>query len=205
LALLPSYLDQGDSSLIYMVNNFIKKSENPESNYINYDLDVLKNLILKLKNKNVLLIGVSYALLELSELDSFNLENWVIMETGGMKGRRKEMVRQELHQQLKKAFNVDAIHSEYGMTELLSQAYSKKNGLFKTPPWMKFIIRDFEDPYSLAKINSSGGINIIDLANIYSCSFIETQDIGKEVEKDSFEISGRFDQSEVRGCNLLSF
>lgn len=205
LALLPSYLDQGDSSLIYMVNNFIKKSENPESNYINYDLDVLKNLILKLKNKNVLLIGVSYALLELSELDSFNLENWVIMETGGMKGRRKEMVRQELHQQLKTAFNVDAIHSEYGMTELLSQAYSKKNGLFKTPPWMKFIIRDFEDPYSLAKINSSGGINIIDLANIYSCSFIETQDIGKEVEKDSFEISGRFDQSEVRGCNLLSF
>ena len=205
LALLPSYLDQGDSSLIYMVNNFIKKSENPESNYINYDLDVLKNLILKLKNKNVLLIGVSYALLELSELDSFNLENWVIMETGGMKGRRKEMVRQELHQQLKTAFNVDAIHSEYGMTELLSQAYSKKNGLFKTPPWMKFIIRDFEDPYSLAKINSSGGINIIDLANIYSCSFIETQDIGKEVEKDSFEILGRFDQSEVRGCNLLSF
>lgn len=205
LALLPSYLDQGDSSLIYMVNNFIKKSENPESNYINYDLDVLKNLILKLKNKNVLLIGVSYALLELSELESFNLENWVIMETGGMKGRRKEMVRQELHQQLKKAFNVDAIHSEYGMTELLSQAYSKKNGIFKTPPWMKFIIRDFEDPYSLAKINSSGGINIIDLANIYSCSFIETQDIGKEVEKDSFEILGRFDQSEVRGCNLLSF
>ncbi len=205
LALLPSYLDQGDSSLIYMVNNFINKSENPESNYINYDLDLLKNLILKLKDKNVLLIGVSYALLELSELDSFNLENWVIMETGGMKGRRKEMVRQELHQQLKKAFNVDAIHSEYGMTELLSQAYSKKNGLFKTPPWMKFIIRDFEDPYSLAKINSSGGINIIDLANIYSCSFIETQDIGKEVEKDSFEILGRFDQSEVRGCNLLSF
>ena len=205
LALLPSYLDQGDSSLIYMVNKFINKSENSESNYINYDLDVLKNLILKLKNKNVLLIGVSYALLELSELDSFNLENWVIMETGGMKGRRKEMVRQELHQQLKKAFNVDAVHSEYGMTELLSQAYSKKNGLFKTPPWMKFIIRDFEDPYSLAKINSSGGINIIDLANIYSCSFIETQDIGKEVEKDSFEILGRFDQSEVRGCNLLSF
>lgn len=168
LALLPSYLDQGDSSLIYMVNKFINKSENSESNYINYDLNVLKNLILKLKDKNVLLIGVSYALLELSELDSFNLENWVVMETGGMKGRRKEMVRQELHQQLKKAFNVDAIHSEYGMTELLSQAYSKKNGLFETPPWMKFIIRDFEDPYSLAKINSSGGINIIDLANIYS-------------------------------------
>ena len=114
------------------------------------------------------------------------------------------MVRQELHQQLKKAFNVDAIHSEYGMTELLSQAYSKKMDYLKHP-WMKFIIRDFEDPYSLAKINSSGGINIIDLANIYSCSFIETQDIGKEVEKDSFEILGRFDQSEVRGCNLLSF
>ena len=205
LALLPSYLDQGDSSLIYMVDNFIIKSKNPESDYITYDLDILKNLILKLKNKNVLLIGVSYALLELSELDSLNLENWVIMETGGMKGRRKEMVREDLHRKLKKAFNVNSIHSEYGMTELLSQAYSKKNGLFKTPPWMKFIIRDFEDPYSMAKINSSGGINIIDLANIYSCSFIETQDIGKEIEKGSFEILGRFDQSEVRGCNLLSF
>jgi len=205
LALLPSYLEQGDSSLIYMVDNFINKSENPESNYINYDLNVFKDLILKLKNKNVLLIGVSYALLELSELGTFNLENWVVMETGGMKGKRKEMVREELHQQLKKAFNVDAIHSEYGMTELMSQAYSKKNGLFKTPPWMKFIIRDFEDPYSLSKVNSSGGINIIDLANIYSCSFIETQDIGKEIEEDSFEILGRYDQSEVRGCNLLSF
>ena len=205
LALLPSYLEQGDSSLIYMVDNFIHKSKFSQSNYINYDLKVFKDLILKLKDKKVLLIGVSYALLELSELDSFNLENWVVMETGGMKGKRKEIVRQELHQQLKTAFNVNAIHSEYGMTELLSQAYSKKNGLFKTPPWMKFIIRDFEDPYSLAKINSTGGINIIDLANIYSCSFIETQDIGKELKEDNFEILGRFDQSEVRGCNLLSF
>ena len=205
LALLPSYLEQGDSSLIYMVNNFIQNSNSSESNYIKLKLSSFKNLVKELKNKKVLLIGVSYALLELSELDSFDLGNWIVMETGGMKGRRKEIVREELHEKLKTAFNVDSVHSEYGMTELLSQAYSNKNGLFKTPPWMKFIIRDFEDPYSIAKINNSGGINIIDLANIYSCSFIETQDIGREVTKGEIEILGRFDQSEVRGCNLLSF
>ena len=205
LALLPSYLEQGDSSLIYMVNDFIQNSKSSDSNYIKLDLNTFKNLAKELKNKKVLLIGVSYALLELSELDSFDIGNWIVMETGGMKGRRKEIVREELHEKLKNAFNVDYIHSEYGMTELLSQAYSKKNGLFQTPPWMKLIVRDFEDPYSIAKINNSGGINIIDLANIYSCSFIETQDIGREVTKGKIEILGRFDQSEVRGCNLLSF
>lgn len=205
LALLPSYLEQGDSSLIYMVNDFIQNSKSSDSNYIKLNLNSFKNIIKNLKNKKVLLIGVSYALLELSELDSFDIGNWIVMETGGMKGRRKEIVREELHEKLKTAFNVDYIHSEYGMTELLSQAYSKKNGLFQTPPWMKLIVRDFEDPYSIAKINNSGGINIIDLANIYSCSFIETKDIGREVTKGKVEILGRFDQSEVRGCNLLSF
>ena len=188
-----------------MVNDFIQNSKSSDSNYIKLNLNSFKNIINSLKNKKVLLIGVSYALLELSELDSFDIGNWIVMETGGMKGRRKEIVREELHEKLKTAFNVDYIHSEYGMTELLSQAYSKKNGLFQTPPWMKLIVRDFEDPYSIAKINSSGGINIIDLANIYSCSFIETQDIGREVTKGKIEILGRFDQSEIRGCNLLSF
>ena len=204
LALLPSYLEQGESSLIYMVNHFIEKGSS-ESRYIDFNFDSIKLLSDKLREKKVLLIGVTYALLDLAEKGSVDLKNWVIMETGGMKGRRKEIIRKELHKQLKSSFNVDFIHSEYGMTELLSQAYSKGNGLFSSPPWMKIIIRDFEDPFSYKKPHSSGGINIIDLANIYSCSFIETQDIGKEVSNGEFEILGRFDKAEVRGCNLLSF
>ena len=204
LALLPSYLEQGESSLIYMVNHFIEKGSS-ESRYIDFNFDSIKLLSDKLREKKVLLIGVTYALLDLAEKGSVDLKNWVIMETGGMKGRRKEIIRKELHKQLKSSFNVDFIHSEYGMTELLSQAYSKGNGLFSSPPWMKIIIRDFEDPFSYKKPHSSGGINIIDLANIYSCSFIETQDIGKEASNGEFEILGRFDKAEVRGCNLLSF
>ena len=204
LALLPSYLEQGDSSLIYMVNHFIDKGSS-ESRYIDFNFNNIKSLIEKLKSKKVLLIGVTYALLELAERGSLDLKNWVIMETGGMKGRRKEMIRNDLHKQLMRSFNVDSVHSEYGMTELLSQAYSKGNGVFSTPPWMKIIIRDFEDPFTYKKPHLSGGINIIDLANIYSCSFIETQDIGKETNNGGFEILGRFDKSEVRGCNLLSF
>jgi hypothetical protein len=204
LALLPSYLEQGDSSLIYMVNHFIEKGTS-ESRYIDFNFDSIKSLSDKLRDKKVLLIGVTYALLEIAEKGSIDLKNWVIMETGGMKGRRKEIIRNELHKQLMSSFNVDFIHSEYGMTELLSQAYSKGNGFFSTPPWMKIIIRDFEDPFSYKKSHLSGGINIIDLANIYSCSFIETQDIGKEVDNGEFEILGRFDKAEVRGCNLLSF
>ena len=204
LALLPSYLEQGDSSLIYMVNHFIEKGTS-ESRYIDFNFDSIKSLSDKLRDKKVLLIGVTYALLEIAEKGSIDLKNWVIMETGGMKGRRKEIIRNELHKQLISSFNVDFIHSEYGMTELLSQAYSKGNGFFSTPPWMKIIIRDFEDPFSYKKSHLSGGINIIDLANIYSCSFIETQDIGKEVDNGEFEILGRFDKAEVRGCNLLSF
>ena len=180
LALLPSYLEQGDSSLIYMVNHFIENGTS-ESRYIDFDFDSIKSLSSKLRDKKVLLIGVTYALLDIAEKGSIDLKNWVIMETGGMKGRKKEVIRNDLHKQLMSSFNVDAIHSEYGMTELLSQAYSKRDGLFCTPPWMKIIIRDFEDPFSYKKDHLSGGINIIDLANLYSCSFIETQDIGKKL------------------------
>ena len=204
LALLPSYLEQGDSSLTYMVDQLIKLSNNKLSGYLDLENDNIENIIDSLKNENVLLIGVSYALLDLSQKKLPSLKNWTIMETGGMKGRKKEMVRNELHQILKSSFDVKNIHSEYGMTELLSQAYALNNGLFNCPPWMKVMIRDLEDPYNWLSTNSSGGINIIDLANIYSCSFIETQDIGKKYENNSFEVLGRFDNSEIRGCNLLS-
>jgi len=151
----------------------------------------------------VLLIGVSFALLNLIELNQFQLKNTIIMETGGMKGRRKEIIRTELHELLKNGFGVDKIHSEYGMTELLSQAYSTGNGIFKTPPWMKILIRDTEDSLTIFPHNKAGGINIIDLANINSCSFIATQDLGKTFNDDSFEILGRFDNSDIRGCNLM--
>jgi len=204
LALLPSYLEQGDSSLIYMINDLIKKA-NSKSRYIDLDFDKFKTLSNQLKNEKVLFVGVSYALLEMAEKGSLDLKNWTVMETGGMKGRRKEIIRKELHKKLVTSFNIETIHSEYGMTELLSQAYSNGNGIFSTPPWMKVLIRDFEDPFNYKNNFSSGGVNIIDLANIYSCSFIETQDIGKKNEKNEFEILGRFDNSEVRGCNLLSF
>ncbi len=204
LALLPSYLDQGDSSLIYMVDQLMKQSKNKESRYLNATSTQTENTIEKLKNKKVLLIGVSFALLDLAEKTLPSLKKWTIMETGGMKGRRKEMVREELHDILKYKFDVDTIHSEYGMTELLSQAYSLQNGLFNCPSWMKVMVRDLEDPFRLVDNESSGGLNIIDLANVHSCSFIETQDIGKKHSNGKFEILGRFDNSEIRGCNLLS-
>ena len=205
LALLPSYVEQGDSSLIFMVDQLMKSSQNTDSQYIN---DINKSTIStfnKLKQKQVLLIGVSYALLELTETLDIPVENWAIMETGGMKGKRKEIIRKELHDKLKNSFGVKNIHSEYGMTELLSQAYAKKNGAFHTPPWMKVLIRDLEDPYSFLNNEKTGGINIIDLANVYSCSFIETQDLGKIHQDGSFQVLGRFDNAEIRGCNLLSF
>ena len=204
LALLPSYLEQGDSSLIYMVDQLMKQSKNKESRYLNLSSTQTEITIEKLKTKKVLLIGVSYALLDLAEKKLPSLKKWTIMETGGMKGRRKEMVREELHYILKRQFNVKSIHSEYGMTELLSQAYSLKNGLFNCPNWMKVMVRDLEDPFNTIENESSGGLNIIDLANLYSCSFIETQDIGKKYKNGEFEILGRFDNSEIRGCNLLS-
>jgi len=205
LALLPSYLERDGSSLIYMVDDLIKKSQKPKSGFYLNDLSSLKDTLIELENndENVLLIGVSFALLDLVENYSFNLKNTTIMETGGMKGRRKELIRNELHDILKKGFGVNRIHSEYGMTELLSQAYSKGNGVFNTPPCMKILIRDTEDPLKLISNGKTGGINVIDLANMNSCSFIATQDLGKVYKDGSFEVLGRFDHSDVRGCNLL--
>ncbi|MDC1324854.1 acyl transferase [Flavobacteriaceae bacterium] len=205
LALLPSYLEREGSSLVYMVNDMITKSKQPESGFYLHDLEALKNTLISLdaKGEKVLLIGVSYALLDLIESYSFALKHTIIMETGGMKGQRKELVKSELHALLKHGFGVDTIHSEYGMTELLSQAYSKGNGRFDTPPWMKVLTRDPEDALTIQSIGKSGGVNIIDLANINSCAFIATQDLGKIKPDGSFEILGRFDQSDIRGCNLM--
>ncbi|AVR45237.1 acyl transferase [Christiangramia fulva] len=204
LALLPSYLERTGSSLIYMVDKLIKASRHSDSGFYLNELDLLANKLSDLDKtgKKVLLIGVSFALLDLVEKYNFNLENTFIMETGGMKGRRKEMIRQELHDILKKGFGTSQIHSEYGMTELLSQAYSTGNGIFECPPWMKILIRDPEDALNLIPPNKTGGINIIDLANINSCSFIATQDLGRITARGT-EILGRFDNSDIRGCNLL--
>ena len=205
LALLPSYLEREGSSLIYMANDMIQQSKHPKSGFYLDDLDALKQTLLELEasEQKTLLIGVSYALLDLVEFHQFELKHTIIMETGGMKGRRKEMIKSELHSILKKGFGVDTIHSEYGMTELLSQAYSKGNGIFSTPPWMKVLIRDPEDALTILGEKKSGGINIIDLANVYSCAFIATKDLGKIHNNGTFEVLGRFDQSDIRGCNLM--
>jgi phenylacetate-coenzyme A ligase PaaK-like adenylate-forming protein len=205
LALLPSYLEREGSSLVYMANDMILQSKQPESGFYLHDLEALKNTLISLeaKGQKTLLIGVSYALLDLIEAYSFELKHTIVMETGGMKGQRKELVKSELHALLKQGFGVDTIHSEYGMTELLSQAYSKGGGIFETPPWMKVLTRDPEDALSIQPNGKSGGINIIDLANINSCAFIATQDLGKIRSDGTFEILGRFDQSDIRGCNLM--
>ena len=205
LALLPSYLEREGSSLVYMANDMIAQSNQPESGFYLHDLEALKNTLLKLESKRqkTLLIGVSYALLDLIEAHSFKLKHTTVMETGGMKGQRKELVKSELHTILKHGFGVDKIHSEYGMTELLSQAYSKGDGIFKAPAWMKILTRDPEDALSIQPIGKSGGVNIIDLANINSCAFIATQDLGKIHSNGTFEILGRFDESDIRGCNLM--
>jgi len=205
LALLPSYLERDGSSLIYMVNDMITQSNHPESGFYLDDLDALSKTLIMLDqgHKKVLLIGVSFALLDLVERYQFNLKNAIIMETGGMKGRRKELVRAELHQILKQGFGVKNIHSEYGMTELLSQAYSNGNGVFHCPKWVKVLTRDTEDALSIQQQGKTGGINIIDLANINSCSFIATQDLGRVLTDNSFEVVGRFDNSDIRGCNLM--
>ncbi|MFZ0489458.1 MAG: acyl transferase, partial [Salegentibacter sp.] len=205
LALLPSYLERQGSSLIYMAEALIKKSEQPESGFYLHNLEELQQKLTALDKagKKILLIGVSFALLDLVEKHQFQLKNTIVMETGGMKGRRKEMIRHELHSVLKKGFGVDQIHSEYGMTELLSQAYSHGNGSFECPPWMKLLIRDPEDALNLLPQGKTGGINVIDLANLNSCSFIATQDLGKQLNQKETEILGRFDNSDIRGCNLL--
>ncbi|WP_435413073.1 acyl transferase [Psychroserpens mesophilus] len=205
LALLPSYLERQGSSLIYMVNDMIQQSKHPESGFYLDNVSELKEQLISLdsQGKKVLLIGVSFALLDLVEQYQFQLNNTIIMETGGMKGRRKELVRAELHAILKQGFGVLHIHSEYGMTELLSQAYSKGNGNFECSNWMRVLTRDPEDALTLQSHEKTGGINVIDLANINSCSFIATQDLGRIALDGSFEIIGRFDSSDIRGCNLM--
>jgi hypothetical protein len=205
LALLPSYLDRQGSSLIYMVKDLIDSSNHPESDfYLNNYTELATKLIeLDKSGQNVLLIGVTYALLDLIEIQNFELKNTIIMETGGMKGKRKEMIREELHQQLCCGFGVSSIHSEYGMTELLSQAYSLGEGVFECPNWMYILIRDTEDALTYIETSKTGGINVIDLANYNSCSFIATQDLGKKYPNNSFEVLGRFDNSDIRGCNLM--
>ena len=205
LALLPSYQEREGSSLIYMVNDLIRLSNPLKSGYFLYNHQSLQDTLTELKESKIptLLIGVSYALLDFVDKYSIEFPELIVMETGGMKGKRKEILRTELHQILCKGFGVHLIHSEYGMTELLSQAYSKGRGIFHCPPWMKVISRDTNDPLSLLAHEQTGGINIIDLANINSCSFLATQDLGRTFHNGSFEILGRFDNSDIRGCNLL--
>ncbi|MEH6680638.1 MAG: acyl transferase [Sediminicola sp.] len=205
LALLPSYLEREGSSLIYMVNDLIHKSGHPDSGFYLDNMDSLHQKLLEMEGRGqkVLLIGVSFALLDLVEKHPMTLNHTIVMETGGMKGRRKEMIREELHGILKKGLGTKTIHSEYGMTELLSQAYSKGDGLFRSPPWMKILVRDPEDPLTLQEHGKTGGINVIDLANFHSCPFIATQDLGKVYPDGSFEVLGRFDHSDIRGCNLM--
>ena len=216
LSLLPSYLERNNSSLVHMVDSLIKKSEHSQSGFYLHDLEKLNDtlrLLERLKQKT-LLIGVTYALLDFAEQYPMTLQHTTIMETGGMKGRRKELTRMEVHGLLKKAFNKNDIHSEYGMTELLSQAYAKQEGRFQYPPWMKVMIRDEEDPLTVRssefRVQSNkpeampGAINVIDLSNVYSCSFIATDDVGKLYPDNSFEVLGRMDSSDLRGCSLLT-
>ncbi len=203
LALLPSYLERDGSSLVFMCKHLIEESKHTDSGFYLNNIDELASILQKKDEKKTLLIGVSYALLDLAEQYPTKLKNTIVMETGGMKGKRKEMVKSELHDVLKKAFHLENIHSEYGMTELLSQAYSKKNGVFETPHWMKVFVRDAQDPLTLLGHQQTGGINVIDLANINSCSFIATQDLGKTIDDFSFELKGRLELSDIRGCNLL--
>lgn len=204
LALLPSYKEREGSSLIYMVDDLIKKSKHPQSNYYLNNYEELATTLKGLENKKqkTILFGVTYALLDLAEEFPQKLERTIIMETGGMKGQRKELLKEEIHSILKHSFATENIHSEYGMTELLSQGYSKRNNIFKTPPWMKILTRDVNDPLSIIS-NKTGGINVIDLANIYSCPFIATQDLGRAFDDGSFSVLGRFNNADVRGCNLL--
>ena len=205
LSLLPNYREREGSSLIYMVDDLISKSKHEQSGFYLNDYESLSKRLQKLEKEGqkTILFGVSYALLDLAEQFPQKLEHTIIIETGGTKGKRKEMLKEELHQNLKAAFSLEVIHSEYGMSELLSQSYSNGEGIFKSPPWKKVLIRDTNDPLSIIGDNKTGGINIIDLANIYSCPFIATQDLGKTFENGTFTVLGRFDNSDLRGCNLL--
>ncbi len=206
LALLPSYLEREGSSLVFMADDLIKQSGHEKSGFYmdNYSELVQTLRLLQDRNQKILLLGVTYALLKQAEEHPMMLKDTIIMETGGMKGRREELPRSEIHTILKKAFGVSAIHSEYGMTELLSQGYSKGEGIFKCPPWMRIGIREIDDPFNVSFTCGRGAINIIDLANIYSCSFIATDDVGTLQGNGDFEISGRIDYSDIRGCNLMA-
>ncbi|HTB08039.1 MAG TPA: acyl transferase [Bacteroidia bacterium] len=205
LALLPSYLERSGSSLVYMAEDLVENSSDKRSGFYihNYKELAEKLNVHEKEGKKVLLLGVTYALLKLAEEYPMPLKHTIVMETGGMKGKHKELPKQEVHELLKKGFALDVVHSEYGMTELLSQAYSKGNGIFNCPPWMRVMIRDIYDPLNVGLKNTSGAINIIDLANIYSCSFIATDDVGVVHDNGSFEVSGRIDYSDIRGCNLM--
>ena len=210
LGLLPSYLEREGSSLVYMIEEMMKVSGHKLNGFHLYDHEILFKKLehLERQRQKTLLIGVTYALLDFAEKYPMPLKHTVVMETGGMKGRRKEIVREEVHRHLKEAFSLDRVHSEYGMTELLSQAYASQDGIFRTPPWMKIIIREEDDPLTITsptkKKSFLGAINIIDLANYYSCSFIATDDIGKLNSAGSFEVLGRIDNSDIRGCSLMT-
>jgi hypothetical protein len=205
LALLPNYLEQKHSSLIYMLNKLISDSKYAESGFYLYDFEELHKKVvnLKQKNKKTILFGVSYALLDFADKFTLEFPDLIVFETGGMKGRRPEMVKDELHHILCSAFGVKQIYSEYGMCELMSQAYSTGQNLFAAPPWMKLLLRDERDPLSCAENINTGAINVIDFANIHSCAFIATDDLGRRTQNGKMEILGRLDAAQIRGCNLL--
>lgn len=205
IGLLPSYLERENSSLVMMVDHLVKKTGNPQSGFYLYEFEELFHVLTSLEKQGqkTLLIGVTFALLDFAEKFPMKLNHTIVMETGGMKGRRQEITRGELHERLKIGFGLKQVHSEYGMTELLSQAYSKKDGIFKSVPWMKILVRDDDDPFAVHE-TGEGIINIIDLGNIYSCCFIATDDLGNISEDGSFEVLGRMDNSDIRGCSLLS-
>jgi hypothetical protein len=205
-ALLPSYLERKNSSLVYMVEKIMLHSDRQMGGFFLNDLEDLQRQLLEAQHKGlkIILFGVTFALLDMAENYPVTIPDAIIIETGGMKGRRKEITRMELHEQLCKGFGVEKIHSEYGMTELLSQAWSAGDGIFNCPPWMQIMIADTNDPLSFLETGRTGGINIIDLANFHSCSFISTQDLGRVFEDGTFEVLGRFDNSDIRGCSLLA-
>jgi phenylacetate-coenzyme A ligase PaaK-like adenylate-forming protein len=206
LALLPGYAERQGSSLAYMVERLVEQSAHPQGGFFLHSYEALaaRLALLQRRRQPAILIGVSFALLELAERYTFRFPELIVMETGGMKGRRRELPREELHQILCSSFGVDAIHSEYGMTELLSQVYSSGGGRFFSPPWMRVTLRDLHNPFAPAAAATSGGVNVIDLANQNSCSFIETQDLGRVSANGSFEVLGRIDHSLARGCNMLA-
>jgi phenylacetate-coenzyme A ligase PaaK-like adenylate-forming protein len=205
LALLPSYAQRKSSSLVVMAEHLMRQSNKPENGFFMNDFQELAARLaaLEFQQQPTILLGVTYALLDFAEQFPMKLHHTIVMETGGMKGRKKEMLRAEVHKKLTAAFGLSAIHAEYGMTELLSQSYSQGNGIFRTPQWMKVLVRDVYDPMSISGENRSGALNVIDLANVYSCSFIATDDFGTVYENGTFEVLGRLENSDIRGCNLL--